>query len=116
MANNLISIKISENKIQSRISELAKIINKDFKNSDTPIIIGILKGSIFFISDLVRKLDFDLKLAECRSKFFNFPFHHLNLPNYLLRLMPPYLSSNCSSCFQNCHDSEHLSFSFASLT
>ena len=55
------SVLISEEKIQSRISELATDISKEFKDK-IPILIGILNGSFIFISDLMRKLTIDCEM------------------------------------------------------
>ena len=52
--SNKIPTLISEKQIQERIDELAKKINKDYKDGVT--VICILKGSIIFTADLVRKL------------------------------------------------------------
>lgn len=53
MTNN-IPVLIDEKKIQARITELANQINKAYKDGVT--VICILKGSIIFTADLVRKL------------------------------------------------------------
>ena len=55
------SVLISEDKIQSRISELATDISNEFKD-EIPILIGILNGSFIFISDLMRKLTIDCEM------------------------------------------------------
>ncbi len=41
--------------IQKRIVEIARIISSDFANSEL-VLIGILKGSFIFLSDLARRL------------------------------------------------------------
>jgi len=46
----------SEQEIKERIGEIAKLINKDYKAKE-PILIGIFKGSIYFLSDLSRELE-----------------------------------------------------------
>lgn len=55
------SVLISEEKIQSRVNELAKDISNEFKD-EIPILIGILNGSFIFISDLMRKLTIDCEM------------------------------------------------------
>ncbi len=50
---------ISEEKIQLRVTELAKSLTKDFAGKN-PIFICVLKGSLLFYSDLIRKIDTDL--------------------------------------------------------
>jgi len=54
--NNIESILFSENQIKARIRELANLINKDYADKKV-IIIGLLKGSFMFVSDLVRLLN-----------------------------------------------------------
>ncbi|MFH1454347.1 MAG: hypoxanthine phosphoribosyltransferase [Armatimonadota bacterium] len=46
---------LSENEIQSKIKELAAGINNDYKGGEI-VVISILKGALFFTSDLVRHL------------------------------------------------------------
>ena len=59
--NNLGKIIISEKEIESRINELAAQLNQDFKDKNV-ILVSILKSSLYFMTDLSRKLDFPLKL------------------------------------------------------
>ena len=60
MNNNIIErVLISEEKIKERIKELAKVIEKDFAGK-SPLMVGILKGSVVFFTDLVRAIDLDL--------------------------------------------------------
>ena len=51
-----IEIMISEAKVENRIKELAKAIEKDHKN-DQIIFIGLLKGSVLFMSELIKNLN-----------------------------------------------------------
>lgn len=51
-----ISVLISERDLQSKIDEMATSIRKDYEGKEL-ILIGILKGSIMFMSDLAKKLD-----------------------------------------------------------
>ncbi|MCF8009324.1 MAG: hypoxanthine phosphoribosyltransferase [Halanaerobiales bacterium] len=47
-----------EEDIQKRIDQLAKKIDQDYIKKE-PILIGIFKGSIYFLSDLSRKLNIE---------------------------------------------------------
>lgn len=47
---------ISEDDIQHRVSELASRIRSDYAGRDL-IVIAVMKGSMFFMVDLIRKLD-----------------------------------------------------------
>lgn len=49
---------ISEQEIQFRIRELGQQISKDYQNKDL-VLLGILKGAFFFISDLSRQIIID---------------------------------------------------------
>lgn len=50
-------VLISREDIQKRVKELAAQIDKDYKDSKSPIIlVGVLKGSFMFLADLVKEL------------------------------------------------------------
>ncbi len=51
-------VLLTEEQIQQRVRELAREIGRDFLGK-TPVLIGILKGSIYFLADLMRELDVD---------------------------------------------------------
>ena len=42
--------------IQARIAEMAQQITSDYKEVDRLVVIGVLKGAIFFLADLVRHI------------------------------------------------------------
>jgi len=50
------SVLIPEADIERRIGELAAEIDRDYAESDRLIAIGILKGSVFFMTDLLKQL------------------------------------------------------------
>lgn len=54
---------ISEEKIKSKVAELAAIINRDYKEK-TPIFLPILNGSFMFASDLIKEVS-----IPCRVSF-----------------------------------------------
>ena len=54
-----IDVLITEDEIRSRISELAKEVENDFGSEDL-VVVGVLKGSFIFMSDLVRSLKIPL--------------------------------------------------------
>ncbi len=47
---------ISEKEIEEKIVELAEKINRDYKDSEKVIVVGLLKGSLLFMADLIRQL------------------------------------------------------------
>ena len=52
---------ISEEKIQNMVKKIARRISKDYSNRDL-LVIGILKGSFMFFSDLIRYINVPLKV------------------------------------------------------
>ncbi len=44
--------------IQEKVKELARRISRDYQGKQ-PVLVGILKGSVFFMADLIRYLDLD---------------------------------------------------------
>lgn len=54
--NKDFEIYLSEDQLQTKVRELAEIINKDFKD-DNPVIIAVLNGSFVFAADFVRNLN-----------------------------------------------------------
>ncbi|MBQ9980650.1 MAG: hypoxanthine phosphoribosyltransferase [Oscillospiraceae bacterium] len=61
MHNDIESILFTKEDIEARIDELAAEINRDYKGM-SPDVVGILRGSFIFMSDLVRKFDFPCRL------------------------------------------------------
>src|SRR5882724_5639192 len=51
----------SEERIQSRIKELGAQITRDYAGRN-PLLIGVLKGACFFLSDLLRTIDTRLSI------------------------------------------------------
>jgi len=56
------SILIPEEKLQRRIAELAEEIDRDYGDDSDLVCIGVLKGSVFFLVDLVKQLKTPLQL------------------------------------------------------
>jgi hypoxanthine phosphoribosyltransferase len=52
---------IPREELQSRVDQLAAAIADDYQDKQ-PVLICVLKGAIFFMADLARRLDFDLEL------------------------------------------------------
>jgi hypoxanthine phosphoribosyltransferase len=60
-----IHILFLKEEIVSTVDRLAAEISRDYRGKD-PLFIGILKGCIIFMADLVRSLDFPLELDFIR--------------------------------------------------
>lgn len=54
--NHTITTMISEEKIRKRIKEMALEINERYKESESVVLIGLLRGSAIFLADLARLL------------------------------------------------------------
>lgn len=52
---------LSEEEIAQKIGELAEQINRDYPDGEL-LVVGILKGCFVFVSDLVRKLEADVRV------------------------------------------------------
>jgi len=50
-------ILLSEAAIKKKVRQLGKKLNKDYKGKN-PILVSVLKGSVVFLCDLIRELDF----------------------------------------------------------
>lgn len=55
-SNPNLEVLLSEEQIQSRIKELGAEITRDYAGRN-PLLIGVLKGACFFMSDLLRSID-----------------------------------------------------------
>jgi hypoxanthine phosphoribosyltransferase len=49
-------ILISAEELQRRIAELAAQIDRDYASSERLVCVGVLKGAVFFLTDLIRHL------------------------------------------------------------
>jgi len=53
-------ILITEEEIIKRIRELGQTITKEYQ-SDAPLLVGLLKGSVPFLSELIKHIDLDIE-------------------------------------------------------
>ena len=59
--SNDVDVMIDAQKLQAKIAELAAQITKDYAGTDLTLI-GIMKGSLFFLTDLAKAIDLPVKL------------------------------------------------------
>jgi len=52
---------IPKEELQERLDKLAADIARDYRDK-MPVLVCVLKGAVFFLADLARRLDFDLEL------------------------------------------------------
>ena len=56
-------ILVSEEEIVRRSKELGKQISEDYrKKGTTPIVIGLLKGSVPFLAEIMKHIDLDIEI------------------------------------------------------
>ncbi len=58
---NHVSTLIDEQKLQTRIRELGEQITRDYRGKDLTLL-GVLKGSVFFATDLAKAIDLPMEL------------------------------------------------------
>jgi len=61
MERDVKEILIPEDQIQQKVKELGERITRDYKGKD-PILIGVLKGAIIFMADLMRCIDIPIEV------------------------------------------------------
>lgn len=62
-------ILLSEEKISSIVKDMAKKISEDYKDKNL-LLVGLLKGSVMFMSDLMKELSIDCKIDFiCASSY-----------------------------------------------
>lgn len=60
---------IDSNVIETKVSDIANLINYDYKNK-SPVILCVLKGSFMFFSDLIKKLTIDCSISFIQLKSY----------------------------------------------
>lgn len=58
---DLSHVLLTEDQIRARVKELAAEIGRDYA-AKNPLLVGVLKGSIVFLADLIRAMDFPLEI------------------------------------------------------
>ena len=62
-------ILLSEEKIKEIVREMAQKISEDYKDKNL-LLVCVLKGSVCFMADLMRKIDLDYKIEFLRAKSY----------------------------------------------
>ena len=63
MTENIVEVLASEQQLAERVRQLGAQITADYADrSEPPLFVGVLKGSAFFMADLLRSVDIDLHL------------------------------------------------------
>ncbi|WP_303272283.1 hypoxanthine phosphoribosyltransferase [uncultured Alistipes sp.] len=56
-------VMIPAAKIDEAVTAVAQRINADYADKDTPLFVGVLNGSFMFMSDLIKKIEFNSELS-----------------------------------------------------
>ncbi len=70
MHNDILKISVSENQIKKIVENLGLQISKDFKGKN-PLFLGLLKGCIPFMSDLLKHVSIDCTLDYIKVSSYN---------------------------------------------
>lgn len=56
-------VMIPAEKIDEAVAAVAERINRDYAERQTPIFMGVLNGSFMFLSDLIKKIEFNNEIS-----------------------------------------------------
>jgi hypoxanthine phosphoribosyltransferase len=56
-SNSALRILIEQTDLEAKIDELAAAVTRDYQDTDRLVAIGVLKGSVFFLVDLLKRVD-----------------------------------------------------------
>ena len=65
-----LKIKISSNKIKARVEQIGRELSMEYEG-ETPLLIGVLKGSFIFLSDLIRTLSIECEISFLQLKSYD---------------------------------------------
>ncbi|MBI5526229.1 MAG: hypoxanthine phosphoribosyltransferase [Deltaproteobacteria bacterium] len=83
-----VSVLISENEIAAKVAELGAKISKDYDGREL-VVIGILKGSFVFLSDLVRQVTVPHVIDFMRLSSYGDSTEHSGVVQILLDISKP---------------------------
>ena len=66
-AKRIVRPLISAEEIQARIDQLADEISRDYEGSERLVVVGVLKGSVLFVADLIKRLRVPVELDFCQT-------------------------------------------------
>ena len=56
-------VMITAEEIDRAVQAVAEQINRDYADCETPIFLGVLNGSFMFLSDLIKKIEFENEIS-----------------------------------------------------
>lgn len=61
MKHDIKEVLIAEEEIQKRVKELGAVLSEEYQDR-FPLVIGVLKGAMLFMSDIVKNMDIHLEM------------------------------------------------------
>jgi hypoxanthine phosphoribosyltransferase len=61
MQDDIAEVLVSEERIRAKVAELGKRISRDYRGKEL-LLVGLLRGAIVFLSDLMREIDIPVQL------------------------------------------------------
>ncbi|MHA0297824.1 hypoxanthine phosphoribosyltransferase [Mesomycoplasma ovipneumoniae] len=61
---HIVKILFDNKQIKTRIDDIAKWINLNYKNSQEIVFVAVLKGSLIFLTDLIQQIEID-SMVDC---------------------------------------------------
>jgi hypoxanthine phosphoribosyltransferase len=69
MRANQLDTLIDSKELVKISKRVAKQLNQDYKDQEV-IVVGVLKGCLFFMADLLKRLEFDIAITFCQVKSY----------------------------------------------
>lgn len=66
-AKRVVRPLITAEELDRRIGELAEQISRDYEGSERLVVVGVLKGSVLFVADLVKRLRVPVEIDFCQT-------------------------------------------------
>ncbi len=60
--NDIERVLITEKQLKEKVEQLGEKISSDYKNSNNFLMVGVLKGAVVFMSDLIRHVSLPLQI------------------------------------------------------
>lgn len=71
MHNTIKSVLVTKEQIEDICIQLGKQLTLDYKNKETPILLGLLKGCVPFMSDLMKHIDLHVEVEYMDVKSYH---------------------------------------------
>jgi len=66
-----VRVLLSSNQIQARVREMGAGISRDYATSTDLVLVGVMRGSVCFLADLMRAIDRPLRIDFCAVRSYS---------------------------------------------